>query len=198
VEIPVDLASCRKSRRPCSIDPFPASQAEALDVEILLSSQGSRIANVEKSSIVYSFLAVLITFKSSESGKEVNPGSIEPFCYVSLVSIANVKRCTLSFSRFAPHHGQLFRPLSPIAISVTTVRRHDVALPSISAIVFTTPKPHGLTIVEPRVAYTRYPTGSTDCYSPAAVINRTLYPEPPMRKLHFHSSSTLSLFLFFF
>jgi hypothetical protein len=34
----------------------PASQAEALDVEILLSSQGSRIVNVEKSSIVYSFL----------------------------------------------------------------------------------------------------------------------------------------------
>jgi hypothetical protein len=53
---PVDLASCRKSRRPCSIDPFPASQAEALDVEILLSSQGSRIVNVGKSSIVYSFL----------------------------------------------------------------------------------------------------------------------------------------------
>jgi hypothetical protein len=36
--------------------PFPANQVEALDVEILLSSQGSRIVNVEKSSIVYSFL----------------------------------------------------------------------------------------------------------------------------------------------
>jgi hypothetical protein len=36
--------------------PFPASQVEALDVEILLSSQGSRIVNVEKTSIVYSFL----------------------------------------------------------------------------------------------------------------------------------------------
>jgi hypothetical protein len=31
----------------------PASEADALDVEILLSSQGSRIVNVEKSSIVY-------------------------------------------------------------------------------------------------------------------------------------------------
>jgi hypothetical protein len=36
--------------------PSHASQVEALDVEILLSSQGSRIVNVEKSSIVYSFL----------------------------------------------------------------------------------------------------------------------------------------------
>jgi hypothetical protein len=35
---------------------FSASQAEALDVEILLSSQGSRIVSVEKSSIVYLFL----------------------------------------------------------------------------------------------------------------------------------------------
>jgi hypothetical protein len=54
--IPVDSTSCRKSRRPCGINSIPASQAEALDVEILSSSQGSRIGSVEKSSIVYSFL----------------------------------------------------------------------------------------------------------------------------------------------
>jgi hypothetical protein len=59
-----------------------------------------------------------------------------------------------------------------------------------------TPKPHGLTIVEVRVAYTRYPTGSTDRYGPAAVIKWNPYPEPPMRKLHFHPSSALSLSLF--
>jgi hypothetical protein len=59
---------------------------------------------------------------------------------------------------------------------ITTVRRHDVALPSIFATVFTTPKPHELTIVELRVAYTRYPTGSTDRYSPAAVIKWNLLP----------------------
>jgi hypothetical protein len=35
---------------------FSASQAEALEVEILLSNQGSRIVSMEKSSIVYSFL----------------------------------------------------------------------------------------------------------------------------------------------
>jgi hypothetical protein len=56
LESPVNLVSCRQSRWPCSIDPFPASQVEALDIETLLSSQGSRIVNVEKSSIVCSFL----------------------------------------------------------------------------------------------------------------------------------------------
>jgi hypothetical protein len=56
LESPVDLASCCKSRRPCSINSFSASQAEAIDMEILLSSQGSRIVSVKKSSIVYSFL----------------------------------------------------------------------------------------------------------------------------------------------
>jgi hypothetical protein len=90
---------------------------------------------------------VLITFKSSESSKEVNPGSIEAFCYASLVAIANVKRCTLSFSHFAPHHDQFLRPLDLICISVTTVRRHDVTPPSFSATVLTTPRPHELTLL---------------------------------------------------
>jgi hypothetical protein len=142
--------------------------------------------------------SVLITFKSSESSKEVRPGSIEAFGYTSLWCYHKRKCCTLSFSRFAPHHGRLFRPLSPIVIGVTTVRRHDVALPSISATVFTTLKPHELAIVELRVAYTRYPTGSTDRYSPATVINGTFYPEPPIRKLHYHPSAAVSLFLFLF
>jgi non-ribosomal peptide synthetase component F len=68
-----------------------------------------------------------------------------------------------------------------------TVRRHDVTLPSISATVFTTPKPHELTIVELRVAYTRYPTGSTGCYSPAAVIKWNLFPETADTKAPFPS-----------
>jgi hypothetical protein len=54
--IPIDLASCRKSRRPCSINYFPASQVKAVEVEVFSSSQGSQKVNVEKSSIVYSFL----------------------------------------------------------------------------------------------------------------------------------------------
>jgi hypothetical protein len=36
--------------------PFPASQVETVKVEIFSSSQGSRIVNMEKSSIVHSFL----------------------------------------------------------------------------------------------------------------------------------------------
>jgi hypothetical protein len=94
-------------------------------------------------------------------------------------------------SRFAPHHGQLFRPLSPIIISVTTLRRHGVALPSISATVFTTPEPHELAIVELRVAYTRYPTGSTDRYSPAAVIKWNLLPRTADTKAPFPSELSI-------
>jgi hypothetical protein len=102
--------------------------------------------------------------------KEVHLGSIEAFCYASFVAIANVKRCTLTCSRFAPRYGRLFGPLSPIVISVTIIRRHDVALLSISATIFTTSKPPELTIVELHVVYTRYPTGSTNRYRPAAII----------------------------
>jgi hypothetical protein len=36
--------------------PFLLAKVEAVDVKIFLSSQGSRKVNVEKSSIVYSFL----------------------------------------------------------------------------------------------------------------------------------------------
>jgi hypothetical protein len=67
------------------------------------------------------------------------------------------------------------------------IRHHDVALPSISATVFTTPKPHGLTIVEFRVVYTRYPTGSTDRYIPAAIIKA----KPFTQNLHCESSISI-------
>jgi hypothetical protein len=126
---------------------------------------------MEKSSIVYSFLVrahnLQILRIEQGSTPRINRSILATLLFDA---IANIKRITLSFSRFAPHHGRLFRPLNPIVISVTVIRRHDVALPSISTTVFTTPKPHGLTIVELRVAYTRYPTGSTDRYSLAAVI----------------------------
>jgi hypothetical protein len=158
------LVSCRKSRRPWSIYSLPASQVEAIEVEIFSSNQGSRKVNVEKSSIAFSSRSVLITFKSSESSREVNPGSTEDFSTLLFVAIADVKRCTLSFSHLSPHHGQFFRPLNLISVSVTTVRRRDATPPSFSTTILTTPKPHGLTIVELRVAYTRYPAGSADRY----------------------------------
>jgi hypothetical protein len=69
--------------------------------------------------------------------------------YVTLLSVAitSVKRSTPSFSHFAPHYGRLSRPLSAIVISVATVRRHDVALPLISATVLTTPRSRELTLL---------------------------------------------------
>jgi hypothetical protein len=98
---------------------------------------------------------MLITFKSSESSKEVHPGSIEAFAELLFVAIASVESGTLSFSRLSLHHGQFFRPLSPIIIGVTTVRRHDATTvrrhdatpPCFSATVLTTPRPHGLTLL---------------------------------------------------
>jgi hypothetical protein len=135
-------------------DSFSASQAEALDAGILLSSQGSRIVSVEKSSIVYSFLvrAHNLQILRNRTRKYAQDRS-KLYATLLFVAIANVKRCTLSFSRFAPHHGRLIRPLSLICISVTTVRRHDVSLPSISATVFTTPRSRELTLLS-SVLYT--------------------------------------------
>jgi hypothetical protein len=57
------------------------------------------------------------------------------------------------------HRGQFFRPLNPILFSATTVRRRDTTLPSFSAATITSPRPHGLPIVAPRVATTGYPGG---------------------------------------
>jgi hypothetical protein len=118
LESPVDLVLCRKSRRPCIINSFPASQAEALDVEILLSGQGSRIVSMEKSSIVYSFLVRAHNLQSSESSKEVRPGSIEAFAKILFVATASVKRSALSLFSSPPRHGQFFRPLNLIIVSV--------------------------------------------------------------------------------
>jgi hypothetical protein len=162
----IDLVSCHKSRRPCGINSFPASQVEAVEVQIFLSSQGSRKVNVEKTSIASSSRSVPITFESSEESKEVHPGWIEAFAKLLFVANANVKRCTLSFFRSSPHHDQLFRPLDLICGSVTTVRRCDATPPSSPATVLAPLRPHRLTIVELRVAYTRYPAGSADRYRP--------------------------------
>jgi hypothetical protein len=85
LEIPVDLASCRKSRRPCSINYFPASQVEAIEVEIFSSNQGSRKVNVEKSSITFSSRSVLITFESSESSREITQNRPKLFATLSLL-----------------------------------------------------------------------------------------------------------------
>jgi hypothetical protein len=46
--------------------------------------------------------SVLITFKSSKSNKEVNPGSIEAFGYASPCCHRECKACTLRFLVFLP------------------------------------------------------------------------------------------------
>jgi hypothetical protein len=131
---------------------------------------------------------VLITLKSSELSKEVRPGSIEAICYASLCCCRKVKRSTLSFSRFAPHHGRLFRPLSPIVISVTTVRRHDVALPSISATVFTTPRSRELTLLSPVLSTPDTRLGQL------TVATRSEYKmEPFTRNRRYESSISIKL-----
>jgi hypothetical protein len=139
------LVPCRESQRYCSINSFPASQAEVLDVEIFSSSQGSRIVNMGKLSLVYLFL-VRASNSQSQTRKYAQDRSK---LYATLLSVAitSVKHSTPSFSRSAPHYGRLFRPLSPLVISVTVIRRHDVALPSISATVFTTPRSRELTLL---------------------------------------------------
>jgi hypothetical protein len=138
--------------------PFPASQVEALDVEVFSNSQGSRIVSMKDSSIAFLSRSVLITFKYSESSKEVNPGSIEAFATLPFVAIASVKRCTLSFSHVSSHHDQFFRPLDLIRVSVTTVRRHDVTPPSFSTTVLATLRPH-----EPTIVVTPSFKGKTEC-----------------------------------
>jgi hypothetical protein len=114
---------------------------------------------VEKSSIAFSSRSILITFESSEASKEAHPGSIKAFAKLPCVAIMNEKALCTELSRFSTHHGQFFRSLNLIVISVTTIRRHDATPPSFFATVLTTLRPHGLTIVELCVAYTRYPDG---------------------------------------
>jgi hypothetical protein len=133
--------------------------------------------------------SMLITFKSSESSREVRPGSIEAFGYASLWCYHKRKALYTELFSFFSHHGRLFRPLSPIVISVTTIRCHDVALPSISATIFTTPRPHELTLLisvlsmpdtrmdkrplQPRSSYKRKPfTQSHRCESSTSIRAR--------------------------
>jgi hypothetical protein len=154
LKISVDLVSCRNSR--VSI-PFLLAKWK---VEIFSSNQGSRKVHVEKSSIAFSSRSVLITFKSSESSREVNPGSTEAFCYASLCCYRGRKAMyTEFFSHSSPHHGQF---LDRWTSSSSVSRSYDTVTPlrhRFSQTVLTTLRPHGLTIVELRVAYTRYPDG---------------------------------------
>jgi hypothetical protein len=126
---------------------------------------------MEDSSIAFSSRSVLITFNSSESSKEVNPGSTEAFCYASLCCYRERKALYTQLFSFSPRHGQFVRPLNPILVSVPTVRRHGATPPSFSATVLTTLKPHELTLLS-SVLSTPDTGWINDRYSPTAVIKR--------------------------
>jgi hypothetical protein len=179
LESPIGLASCRQFRRHCSIKFLFCQPSGGLRCRNPFEQ--SRFSNSQCGKVIHR------VFILSPCSRKYARDRSKLYATLLCVTIANIKRCTLSFSRFAPLYGRLFRPLSPIVISVTTVRHHDIALPSISATVFTTPVPHALTIVELRVAYTRYPTGSTDRYSPAAIIKAN----PFTQNLHCESSISI-------
>jgi hypothetical protein len=109
--------------------PFSASQVKTVEVEtFLLSSQGSRTFNLEKSSIVYSFLVSALDLPNlrNQTRKHAQDRSK---LYATLLSVAitSVKRSTPSLSRFAPHHSRLSRPWSPSS----SVPRPYVAMTSL-------------------------------------------------------------------
>jgi hypothetical protein len=157
--VTVNLIPCRQSRQQCSIISLPSSQVEAAKVEIFLSSQGSRKVNVERSSIAYSFLVRAHNLQMLRIEQGHKPRIDRSFCYASLCCYREHRVLYTKPSRSPPHHGQFFRPLDLICVSVTTMRHRDATSPSSSATILMMLRPHGLTIVELRVAYTRYPVG---------------------------------------
>jgi hypothetical protein len=102
--------------------PFPASQVEAVEVEIFLSSQGSRIVNMKKSSTVYSFLVRAHNLQILRIEQGSKPRINRSFlAMLLLAAIANAKALCTELSHFSTHHGQFFRPWNLTVISVATV-----------------------------------------------------------------------------
>jgi hypothetical protein len=154
---------------------------------------------MEKSSIVHSFLVRAHNLQILRIEQRSTPRIDQSiFATLLFVAIANTKRCTLSFSRFALHHGRLFRPLS---FSSSVSRSYD----AMTSFYHRFPQPFSR-----RRHRVSWPCWAPCCLHPipdwvnwplqprSGYKNGTFYPEPPIRKLHFHQSSALSLFLFFF
>jgi hypothetical protein len=154
---------------------------------------------MEKSSIVYSFLvsALNLPILKNPTRKYTQDRSKLVATLLS-VAITSVKRSTPSFSRFASPHGRLSRQLSP---SSPVSRSYD----AMTSLYHQFPQPYSR----------RHDRVGWPCWAPCWIhqitnwVNWPLQPridykmepftqEPPIRKLHFHQSSTVSLFLFFF
>jgi hypothetical protein len=82
------------------VAPIPFSCQLSWSLRRRNSLEQSRFSNSHCGEVVHRVFVLGPCFKSSESSKEVRPGSIEAFCYASLVAITNAKRGTLIFS----HH----------------------------------------------------------------------------------------------
>jgi hypothetical protein len=168
LEISDKLVPCRESRRSCSIDSFPASQSGSLKRRnFLLSSQGSRIVNMEKSSIVYSSLVRALNLQILKIKRGSTPRIDWNFMLRSSVLLPQTQSVvhrvflvslpsTVDYLDRWAHRHQCHDHTSPWRRSAIDFRNriHDAEIAWAD-------------LVERRVAYTRYPTGSTDHYSPA-------------------------------
>jgi hypothetical protein len=141
--------------------------------------------------------SVLITFKSSESSKEVHPGSTEVFAKLLFVAIASIECCTLSFLVLPPITiNSLDHWTSYAAVS----RPYDTVTP--------------LRHLFPQLCSQRQDLTDWPCWVPCCPYHipgwvsrplqprsghkrEALYPEPPMRMLHVRPSSASPPLLFF-
>jgi hypothetical protein len=106
------------------------------------------------------------------------------FSMLLFVAIANVAALHTKLFSFSSHHGRFFRPLSHIVISVTTVRRHDISLPSNYATVFTTQRPTSWPCWAPCCLH-QIPRWINDRYNPAVVIKGNPLPRAADAKAPF-------------
>jgi hypothetical protein len=191
------LVSCHKSRRPWSIYSPPASQVESTEVEFFLEQ--SRFSKSQCGEVIHRVFVSIRTHNLQILGIEQgsNPGSIEAFCYASLCCYRERRMVYTELSRSYPHHGQFFRPLNLICVSVTTERRRDATPPSFSTTVLTTLRPHGSTFVELVLSTPDTRLVKRPLQPRSGLKGEALYPEPLMRKLHVRPSSASSPFLFF-
>jgi hypothetical protein len=85
-ESPVDLVSCRQAQRPCSIK-FLFCQSSG-SLRRRTPFEQSRFSNSQCEEVVHRVFVLGPCFKSSESNKEVCPGSIEAFLLRSSVLLS--------------------------------------------------------------------------------------------------------------
>jgi uncharacterized Tic20 family protein len=179
---------------------FPLAKWKTVEVEtFLLSSQGSRIVNLEKSSIVYLFLVRALNLQILKIEQGSTPRIDRSLWLHSSVLLSQA--WSIVHQAFLVSFHITIDYLDRWAPSSSVSRPYNAV---------TSLYPWFL---QP---YSRcHDRVSWPCRAPCCIhqipdwVNRPLQPrigykmepftqEPPMRKLHFHQSSAVSLFLFFF